>query len=321
MSGQEIRLGVLGCADIARRVIPAANRVPGVRVVAIGSRDHRRAAGYAARYDADPVDGYQAVLDRDDIDAVYVPLPSGLHAQWVERALRAGRHVLAEKPLTTAYSDTLALTKLAADRSLVLRENFLFVHHDQHRAVAALVADGAIGELRMIQATFTIPARPADDIRYVPELGGGALLDNGAYPVRVSRLFLGDDLTVAGASLSHGRGVDLGGTAVLHRADGVSAQLAFGLDHSYLCEYQLIGSTGRIRVERAFTPPADFTPSVLLHRGTDVRSVPLAAQDQCQAAVAAFAAAVRGDADLAADRADLLAQARLVDEIRARALT
>nr|AEM44232.1 oxidoreductase [uncultured bacterium] len=314
-----VRIGVLGCADIARRrMLPAMAAEAGVEIAAIASRDPSRARDLARQYGARPHHGYGELLERDDVDAVYIPLPAALHARWTEAALRAGKHVLAEKPLTTSPVDTERLTALAADSGLALMENVMFVHHAQHTAVRELVADGVIGELRAFHAAFAIPRLPDGDIRYNPELGGGALWDVGVYTVRAALHFLGSDLDVVGATLDAvgGLPVDTTGTALLRTPDGVGAHLSFGLDHGYRSAYELWGSLGRVTVERAFTPPADHRPRLRLERRDGVEELTLPADDQVAATVRTFAAAVR---DAAPPDPVMLRQARLLDELRSRA--
>lgn len=317
---EPVRIGVLGCADIARRrMLPALRACPGTDLVAVAARDAARARATAAEAGCRAVTGYAALLEREDIEAVYVPLPAALHARWVEAALRAGKHVLAEKPLTTDLAATRRLTGLAGAAGLVLRENVMFVHHSQHAAVRALVADGAIGELRGFRAEFAVPRLPDTDIRYDASLGGGALWDTGVYPVRAALHFLGDQLETEAAVLVHGgpgRAVDTSGTALLRTPEGVCAQLAFGLDHGYRSAYEITGSEGRITLDRAFTPPAGHVPRVLLERRTGTEEIALAPDDQVLRTVSAFAAAVRTAAapDGASSR-----QAELLDAIRRRA--
>ncbi|MEU4951376.1 Gfo/Idh/MocA family protein [Streptomyces lavendulae] len=315
-----LRIGVLGCADIARRrMLPALRDCPATELVAVASRDAAKARSTAAEAGCRAVTGYRALLERPDVDAVYVPLPAALHAEWVEAALRAGKHVLAEKPLTTDLATTRRLVALAGERGRVLRENVMFVHHSQHAAVRALVADGAIGELRAFHAEFAIPRLPDTDIRHDPALGGGALWDTGVYPVRAALHFLGDRLETEAAVLVRGgpgRAVDTSGTALLRDPSGVCAQLAFGLDHGYRSRYEITGSTGRLTVDRAFTPPAGHPPRVLLERRTGTEEIVLAADDQVLRTVAAFAAAVR---TAAAPDGAVLRQAELLDGIRRRA--
>ncbi|NED81306.1 gfo/Idh/MocA family oxidoreductase, partial [Streptomyces sp. SID11233] len=154
-------------------------------------------------------------------------------------------------------AETRELLEVARRGDLVLRENYMFPQHAQHAFVRTLLADGTIGELRTLSSTFTVPPRPAGDFRHRTELGGGSLLDNGGYPVHVARLFLGDDLEVAGAVLRRPQGceVDVAGSALLCRpADGATAQAVFGMDHFYRADYHLLGSAGSIEVPHAFAP-------------------------------------------------------------------
>ncbi|RSS56021.1 gfo/Idh/MocA family oxidoreductase [Streptomyces sp. WAC07061] len=315
---EPVRVGVLGCADIARRrMLPALRAASGARLVAVASRDAAKARDTAAEAHCEAVTGYEALLERDDIDAVYVPLPAALHAVWVEAALRAGKHVLAEKPLTTDLGTTRRLVALAAGTGLVLRENVMFVHHPQHAAVRTLVADGAIGEVRSFRAEFTIPRLPDADIRYDAALGGGALWDTGVYPVRAALHLLGDQLEAEAAVLVRGgpgRAVDTSGTALLRTPQGVTAQLAFGLDHGYRSAYEITGSEGRVTVDRAFTPPAGHPPRILLERRTGTEEIALDPADQVRAAVEAFTEAVRTGA--VAPDGPSLRQAELLEAVR-----
>ncbi|MEU3823946.1 Gfo/Idh/MocA family oxidoreductase [Streptomyces sp. NPDC029080] len=316
-----LRVGVVGCADIAlRRMLPAFAASPHTEPTAVASRGVHKARAVAERYGCAAVEGYDALIERPDVDAVYVPLPIALHARWTERALRAGKHVLAEKPLTARTADTARLLGLARERGLVLAENYLFVHHGAYTAVRELVAAGAIGDPRALSASFTIPPRPADDIRYRADLDGGALLDIGVYPLRLASLLLGPGLRVQGAVLRHdtARGVDLGGSTLLgDPVTGVSAQLVFGMEHAYTAGWRLLGSEGSIALDRAYSPPAGHRPILRIERADGSEERVLPAHDQAAAAVAAFAEAVRGAGrGDAVDTAPVLRQAELVDAVR-----
>ncbi|MFI9612485.1 Gfo/Idh/MocA family protein [Streptomyces sp. NPDC052023] len=316
---EAIRVGVLGCAEIARRrMLPAFARSPAFEVAAIASRDPGRGAATAGPYGARALPGYARLIEDGDVDAVYIPLPAALHARWAEAALRAGKHVLAEKPLTTDPEVTAELYALAHARGLALMENVMFVHHGQHARVRRLVEDGAIGEPRSFQATFTVPRRPLDDIRYRPELGGGALWDTGVYPVRAAQHLLGADLTVVGAvaTAAPGFGVDTAGAALLRRAgDGACVHLSYGLDHGYRSTYEVSGSTGRLTLDMAFTPAADHVPVVRLHDRTGARELTLDREDQVANTVAAFAEAVHRHGVPPEVEQATLDQAKLLREI------
>ncbi len=294
--------------------------LPGTKITAIASRDIGKAEQAALTYGCRAVKGYEGLLDLDEVEAVYIPLPNAMHATWIESALRAGKHVLAEKPLTTSASRTGDLIAEARSRGLVLMENVMFLRHSQHSAVRRLLEDGAIGGLRAFHASFGIPRLPAGDIRYSAELGGGALMDAGVYPVRAAMSFLGgSDLDVLSAVLTsrHGQRVDSSGHALLC-AGGVGAQVTFGLDHSYRSGYELWGSAGRIVVEHAYTPPAGHVPVVRLERQPGVQEIRLAPDDQVANSLEAFATAIRSGQ--LPDNGCVLRQAVLVDDIRAKAV-
>ncbi|WP_238014825.1 Gfo/Idh/MocA family oxidoreductase [Dactylosporangium sp. AC04546] len=314
-----LRMAVLGLADIAlRRIVPAMSRTPGVRLTVVASRDPARATAVARTLGVRAAPDYRAALEDPEVDAVYLPLPPAVRAPWVAAALAAGRHVLAEKPLTADRHQTAELAATAAARGLVLAENYMFVHHAMHRQVAALVAH-RLGRLRAFEAAFAIPARPAGDIRLRPELGGGALLDVGGYPLRAARYFLGDELGVAGAALwrDPALGVDLGGAALLTRPDGVTAQVSFGLAHQYVSRYALVGDGGRLSVEHVFTPGPGVRGTAELACGGDRRTVRLVADDHAANRLAAFATAVRAGPALAADGADGADAVRQADLVAA----
>lgn len=313
-----LRLGVLGAAAIAwRRTLPSLPS--GLRLAAVGSRDPARAARFTDRFGGVPVAGPAAVLDRDDVDAVYVPLPTALHAEWAAAALRAGKHVLVEKPLATTAADAAELVGLARARGLLLMENFAFLHHRTDRAVTDLLDAGTIGELRAVTAEFAFPPLPDGDIRHRPELGGGALLDAGVYPVRLALRHLGAGTEVCGAALhvEPELGVDVAGAALLAGPTGITAHVAFGFRHAYRCGYVLWGSAGRIAVERAFTAPDDHAPTVRVETTDDVQERTLPADAQFRNLLAAFAAAIAGETPSArcAREATIVDQATLVERI------
>lgn len=318
-----VRIGVIGCADIAwRRTLPALTADPSLtEVTAIASRQADKAKQFTDRFGGAPVQGYDTLLQRDDIEAVYVPLPAVLHADWIERALRAGKHVLAEKPLTTDRKQAERLFRIAEEEGLLLMENFMFLYHHQHRRVADLLADGVIGELRTFSASFTIPPKPQGDIRYQAAVGGGALLDIGVYPIRAAGLFLGPNLDVAGAVFRHERTRDVvvGGNALLTTDQGITAQLVFGMEHSYTNSYEFRGSNGRLWLNRVFTPPASYQPVVHIERQDHYEQLVLPPDDQFANIVRAFAEAVRSGDRPQEWQDNTLNQASLVDAVQANA--
>ncbi|MDB4733901.1 Gfo/Idh/MocA family oxidoreductase [Planctomycetota bacterium] len=222
-----LNIGVLGGASIARRYVLPAIQAPGspFALTAIGSRSLSNAEGLVAVHGGEPEGSYEAVLAREDLDAVYIPLPTGLHSQWISSALERGLHVLCEKSLTTSLDATATLCNLARERGLALVENFQFRCHPQLSKIKQVIQSGRIGELRSINVRFGMPPfSDEDNIRYSAELGGGSLLDAGAYPVRIIQELLGHNVTATSASLFHDkrRGVDIWGGGVTEVESGAN---------------------------------------------------------------------------------------------------
>jgi NDP-hexose-3-ketoreductase len=317
-----VRFGAIGCADIAwRRMLPALVASPDVRLVAVASRDEAKASRFAAEFGCSPVHGYASLLESPAVDAVYLPLPAMLHAEWIERALLAGKHVLAEKPMTADPESTARLLRLAHSRGRVLVENVAFPHHALFSAVRGLLADGAIGELRDVSSAFTIPSLPDDDIRNQPKVGGGALLDIGIYPIRAALHLIGPGIEVAGAVLRQTRaGTVIAGRVLVHGPLGVTADLSFGMEHSYRSGYELAGSSGRLVVPRAFTPPPTHQPVIHVERQDHHEEVVLRPDDQFANVITCFARAVRTGAGVSSWADASLEQARLVAAVEERAV-
>ncbi|WP_346776638.1 Gfo/Idh/MocA family oxidoreductase [Streptomyces sp. HNM0574] len=316
-----MRIGVLGAASIARRrVLPAMARRPELTLVATASRSLPKAREIAEEFGGEAVEGYERLLARDDIEAVYIPLPVTMHAEWTERALRAGLHVLCEKPLTGELGSTRRLTALARERGLTLMENLMYRWHSQHRTVRELLDSGAVGEVRTLTAEFAFPPKSPKDMRYQP-VGGGALIEIGVYPISTALLYLGDRLDVLGASVRrHARtGVDLSGAALLSAPDGRYAHLTWGMEHAYRSVYEIWGSEGRLVVEWAYTPPATHSPVVRIEQQGRVERLTLPPDDQFGNVLADFGRAVRG-ADEGTHAEDSLRLAALMDDVATRVL-
>jgi NDP-hexose-3-ketoreductase len=314
-----LNVGVVGCAAIAQRTtIPALVADPSVRLVAVASRSGAKAEAVARRFGCEAVTGYAALLARDDIDAVYVPLPPALHAEWVARALTEGKHVLAEKPFTVARAEAAELVAAARAAGLLLMENFAFLHHGQHDAVRALIEQGAIGEVRHLTAEFGFPPLPPGDIRYDPALGGGARLDAGVYTLRAASLYLGPQVSVRGAVLraDPGTGVDVAGAALVADPAGRTGQLTFGFDRSYRCACTIWGSEGSIALDRAFSAPPTMRPVLRLQRQDHFEERTLPAGHQFASLVSLFARTALDGGDLKGPGEDILQQAELVDAVR-----
>ena len=217
----------------------------------MASRDGDRAARFAADFGLAAFGSYEDLLGSDTVDAVYVPLPVSLHTDWTIAALRAGKHVLCEKPFAMTAADAARCFDAAAAADRMVAEALMYRHHPQTAMVRRLLADGTIGELAYLRAALTVSVEP-DDIRRSPELGGGELLDLGCYCVSAVRLFAGEPRRVMAERIDDGDArdaVDLRMTASLRADQGVLAQFDVGLDLPRRDELELVGTAGRIIVD------------------------------------------------------------------------
>jgi len=286
-------------------------------LVAVASRTREKVAAFAEEFGCEAVIGYGALLERADIDAIYMPLPTGLHDEWVARSLAAGKHVLAEKSLAINLASAERMIAAARERDLLVMEDFMFKYHSQHGFVRRLLDEDRVGEPRVMRSSFGFPPLPEGNFRYDEALGGGALLDAGAYTLQASQLVLGPRLQVLASHLGSvpGSDVDMGGAALLRSDEGIVSQVAFGFDNFYQCNYEIWGSAGKITVERAFTPPPTFSPRVILERQGEREEFDLPPDDHFRNILLEFARCV-AEGSFETHWEACLNQARLIQQVR-----
>jgi predicted dehydrogenase len=256
-----VRWGIIGTANIARAFFLPAVREAGGEGAAVAGRDAERTERWARDNGvARAVTGYQPLVDDPDVDALYIPLPNSLHAEWTIRALRAGKPVLCEKPLTGTLAEAREVLAVAADTGTPLWEAFVFPFHDQMAHLRALLADGVIGELREIQSNFHFAmTNPGVNVRMSTALAGGALADVGCYPVRLARdLFAAEHETAWATADWHEGGVDVATFGILGFPGGRRLLLSCGFGRASDTFSRLLGTRGQINVTNPFHPtPAD----------------------------------------------------------------
>lgn len=263
----KVKIGVMGCAAIAyRSVIPAILALKDqFELVAVASRTKEKAQQYAKQFNCDGIVGYDKLLERTDVDAIYMPLPTGLHQEWVLKCLQAGKHVYAEKSIAMNFTEAEAMVSLARRKNLVLIEGYMFRYHAQHQKVFELLNSGIIGDIRHFSASFGFPPLSHENFRYDPIIGGGALLDCAGYTVSASSFILQQIPIVRAASVFYDeRGTSIYGSAFLETENQIGIALAFGFDNYYQCSYSIWGSKGKIFLKKAFTPKADEITTVQL---------------------------------------------------------
>jgi predicted dehydrogenase len=302
----KVRWGVLGAADIAiKKVIPAMQRGAWSRVTAIASRDLDRARRAADALDIEKAYGsYEELLADADIEAIYNPLPNHLHVPWTVRAAEAGKHVLCEKPIALTAAEAETLLGVRERTGVKLEEAFMIRTHPQWLGALDIVRSGRIGPVRCVMCYFGYFNRDPENIRNVPEYGGGALMDVGCYAILGSRLAFGEEPTrVVGRVEQDPRfGTDVLTSAIL---DFPSGQAVFTCS-TQAVPYQrihILGTTGRVEIEIPFNAPPDAPcrifvddGSTLSGSGADVVEFPICDQYTIQGD--AFSRSVREDTDV-----------------------
>ena len=275
-----IKIGVLGCANIAERfVLPAIKQSDLFELVGIASRSEDKADSFSNTFNTKAYYSYDSLLE-SNLDAIYIPLPNGMHYEWIKKALNKKLHVLVEKSLACNLEQVTELNQLARDNRLALVENFQFRFHKQLSFIQNQVDEGRLGEMRLLRSSFGFPPfKDKDNIRYQKVIGGGALLDAGAYTVKVSQVFLGDEIYVDSASLTkpHNKEVDIWGSASIKQKNGyLTSQIAFGFDHFYQNTLEIWGSKGKLTASRIFTAGPSVQPEVMIETrdGIDVINLP-----------------------------------------------
>ena len=313
-SSGPVRLGILGTGGILARFLPGARRSVAIEVAAVSSRDGDRARAFAADEGIPRSFGsYDELLADPDVDAVYIPLPNGMHHPWTMRALAAGKHVICEKPYSTSAAEVDEAHDLADASGLVLTEGFMW-RHGPH-ALRFVEELPRIGDLRTIRATFSFQIESEDDIRLSRELAGGSLMDVGTYCVNAARLLVGrEPLFAMGVAWPAASGVDERFSGILDFGDGVVATLTSGF-RSRHSGIEAIGSVGSLRLDDPFAGRATKLT------GSDGFEVDIPKVDPYELELDDFAAAIRGRHPVRLGRADMLGQARALGALYESAAT
>lgn len=330
----KIRIGVLCPSEIAfRRFMPALKKFNSFTYIGLAAATEREFSGadndavrpfelekaekFRAKYGGKIFESYDALICSPEIDAIYVPLPPGLHYRWGRRVLEAGKHLLMEKPFTTNLAETENLLALAEKKGLAVHENYMFLYHSQLQRVKELISDGTLGEVRLLRMAFGFPKRGENDFRYKKALGGGALLDCGGYPVRLALELLGESAEVVQVQLTQPEGyeVDLFGSAVLKNDAGLCAQISFGMDNAYQCQLEVWGSKATLIAPRIFTAGPELGPIIVLKSSSEEKQLKLEADDSFEKSIKAFQSATKKNT------VAILRQARLIEDLRKKQTT
>ena len=305
---EQVRFGVLGSSSWVARdsVIPALEASPKAALV--------RTASLAAG------ERYEDVLSDPDVEAVYLPLPNGLHRTWTLAAAEAGKHVLCEKPQATSAAEAAAMAAACEAAGVVLCEAYMTPYHPRSTAIADVVRSGRLGELRFGQAAFRFTHRDPTDHRWQVGMGGGALADLGVYCLAPLLGAAGEaPSAVAASAVPGGDGVDASFSAWLRFDGGFSATIECSFEAPEHQRLELVGTEASLVVERAFTPGPGDRSVELHHRDGTVEVLETGGGNAYRGMVDHVCAAIRGDTTLRRPPGASVAALAVMDDLRAAA--
>ena len=292
-----LRFGIIACSNVARRrFLPALRQSRLARVERTGSRDVARAAQYATEFGCGTSGTYEQVLADPDVDMVYVSTPPSLHLEWVLKAADAGKHIWCEKPAFSNYQDAVKAVDYCRKAGVWLIEGFVFKYHPQHARAKAILDEKKIGSPRYMFSEFTYP-RPADgDIRLKTELEGGVYHDSAGYPVAAALLQMPGKPIELSCQLGTDAktGVDDLFTMWLKFSGGETAQLLAGFGLQYRSTYSILGSAGRLSVNRAFSVAPNAKATLQIETDSGEETVSIDPADQFLLMIDDVAKAVQG---------------------------
>jgi predicted dehydrogenase len=311
-----LRLGILGAARIAiNAIIPAAGRTRMVEVAAVATRDGGREDEVRrAAPDAKFIQGYEALLESDDVDAVYIPLPNSLHAEWTLRSLAAGKHVLCEKPFALTHREAKEAVSSARASGLALMEGFMYRFNPQTARLAEISSGGEIGTVRQAVAEFGHRIDDPTHVVGIGSLGGGALADVGCYCASGLRLVFGSEPVGASARARFDEdGADRESSGLLEFEQGLGV-LSCGLSSASRESLTVTGTEGRATLRAPFRSD-NSGGEILLTRGGETTTETFEPGDPYRLELEEFAAAVREGRDPAIGPDEILGNARAVEAL------
>jgi D-xylose 1-dehydrogenase (NADP+, D-xylono-1,5-lactone-forming) len=315
---QQVRWGIMGVSKINNRLIPAFKASPRSTIQAIASRSLSKSQE-AAQKDAIPkaYGSYEDLLNDPEIDAVYIPLPNHLHAEFTRKAADAGKHILCEKPLTPTAAECEALITYCRSKNVKLMDGFMWPHHPRTHAIRKLLDSNEIGRVERVVGAFTFLLEPlsTDNIRLHPEMAGGGLYDVGCYPVYGIRWAFQEEPVKVFAKATKFNGVDVDLTAILTFSDGRTASFDCGFTRPFRGWLEIVCTRGVIRIPEMWVPDPGIATYDLQHGENEFETIAVTGGDQIVDMIEDFNEAILSGKEVVPHPSHAIHAARIMEAI------
>jgi predicted dehydrogenase len=250
----KVRWGLLSTANINKMLIPAIKASERGELTAVASRTQESAGAYAAEWDIPHAFGsYQEMLESDAVDAVYISLPNHMHIEWSIKAMEQGKHVLCEKPMALTIEEVDQAMAVSIATGMVLAEAFMYRHHPQTKIAGDFLRSGELGEVNVVRGVFSFKLTDTDNVRLVPEWGGGSIWDVGCYPISIAQFLMGGAPEwVFGDQTIGETGVEEIIVGQMHYGDGRMAQFTSSFRTPFHTNVEVMGTMGHLVLNEPF---------------------------------------------------------------------
>jgi len=318
-TSKKISFGIIGCSKIARKaVLSAINSSQFAEIGRIGSRDLSKAKEFCEYFHCDNYGTYDEVLEDENIDIVYISLPNSLHEKWTIKAAKKRKHVWCEKPSTTSFISAKKMVEACKKNNVRLFEGLMFRYHPQQKLVKKIVDKGILGDLLKFFGNYSFPYQSKDSNIMNNKLGGGSLNDSASYPIYASRmLFQEEPISVlCNLNIDPISSVDVNVDILLNYPEGKTAHISSMFGSYYQCRYDLLGSNGRVVLNRAYVVPKNMQTNLFLDTEDKIKKIKIPPHDHFKLMVDDFCNEISKTRNKINHEKDLLCQARVLEAAR-----
>ena len=315
----KMKFGIIGCSSIAKKsTIPAIISNNNSVLEMIGSRSISKAKTFAKEFACNEFGNYDDVLNNENIDVVYISLPMNLHEKWAIKAAKSGKHILCEKSATLSYNSAKKIIKECKNNNIQIMENFVFKFHPQHKKFLEIIKKNTIGNIHTFSSKygFNLPLSKKN-FRFNKKFGGGALNDVGCYLISASTFIFRDIPTSVFCNLeiNNKLNIDIRGSILLTFSKNRSALVSFGYDNYFQSTYDVWGTKGLIKIERAFNVPKNMKTTISLNQNDEIKKILIPPANQFQLTIEDFCTRIKNNSNNNFDK-EFLNQALIMDAVR-----